>query len=95
MKKLNDKGIIDIQLSQLGIKKPFTARHYYIKEQVEVPGAELLTQHSTVPSSFACVQPTLEPSGDILACALAAIQPCGLFKHHDLPAVTLLAIIAM
>ena len=36
VKKLNDKGVIDIQLAQLGIKKPFTARHYYIKEQVEV-----------------------------------------------------------
>ncbi|DBA78417.1 TPA: hypothetical protein ACH3X2_007913 [Trebouxia sp. C0005] len=35
VKKLNDKGVIDIQLAQLGIKKPFTARHYYIKEQVE------------------------------------------------------------
>lgn len=34
--KLNDKGVIDSQLAQLGIKKPFTARHYYIKEQVEV-----------------------------------------------------------
>ena len=39
VKKLNDKGIIDIQLSQLGIKKPFMARHYYIKEQVEVRGS--------------------------------------------------------
>ena len=36
IKKMNDKGIIDIQLAQLGIKKAFTARHYYIKEQVEV-----------------------------------------------------------
>ncbi|KAL3147456.1 hypothetical protein ABBQ38_014514 [Trebouxia sp. C0009 RCD-2024] len=35
VKKLNDKGVIDVQLSQLGIRKPFTARHYYIKEQVE------------------------------------------------------------
>ncbi|DBB00824.1 TPA: hypothetical protein ACH3X1_000752 [Trebouxia sp. C0004] len=35
VKKLNDTGVIDIQLAQLGIKKPFTARHYYIKEQVE------------------------------------------------------------
>ena len=35
-KKLNDKGAIDIKLTQLGIKKPCTARHYYIKEQVEV-----------------------------------------------------------
>ncbi|KAL0046964.1 hypothetical protein WJX82_003155 [Trebouxia sp. C0006] len=35
VKKLNDKGVIDVQLAQLGIKKPFTARHYYIKEQVE------------------------------------------------------------
>lgn len=42
VKKLNDKGIIDIQLSQLGIKKPFTARHYYIKEQVEVNGSLFL-----------------------------------------------------
>lgn len=46
VKKLNDKGIIDIQLSQLGIKKPFTARHYYIKEQVEVRGSPILMQHS-------------------------------------------------
>ena len=36
VKKLNDKGVIDIQLAQLGIKKPLSARHYYIKEQVEV-----------------------------------------------------------
>lgn len=43
VKKLNDKGIIDIQLSQLGIKKPFTARHYYIKEQVEVSSSLVLT----------------------------------------------------
>lgn len=46
VKKLNDKGIIDIQLSQLGIKKPFTARHYYIKEQVEVRGSPILMQHA-------------------------------------------------
>lgn len=46
IKKLNDKGIIDIQLSQLGIKKPFTARHYYIKEQVEVRGSPILEQHA-------------------------------------------------
>lgn len=42
VKKLNDKGVIDIQLAQLGIKKPFTARHYYIKEQVEVASLALI-----------------------------------------------------
>jgi len=42
VKKLNDKGVIDIQLAQLGIKKPFTARHYYIKEQVEVISPTLI-----------------------------------------------------
>jgi len=42
VKKLNDKGVIDIQLAQLGIKKPFTARHYYIKEQVEVTSPTLI-----------------------------------------------------
>lgn len=35
-KKLNVKGAIDIKLTQLGIKKPCTARHFFIKEQVEV-----------------------------------------------------------
>ena len=46
VKKLNDKGIIDIQLSQLGIKKPFTARHYYIKEEVEVRTSPMLMQNA-------------------------------------------------
>ena len=43
VKKLNDKGVIDIQLAQLGIKKPLNSRHFYIKEQVEV---DLLTAHA-------------------------------------------------
>lgn len=41
VKKLNEKGVIDVQLAQLGIRKPFTARHYYIKEQVEVHSCTL------------------------------------------------------
>jgi len=43
VKKLNDKGVIDIQLAQLGLKKPFTARHYFIKEQVEVTSPALIS----------------------------------------------------
>lgn len=35
-KKLNEKGAIDIKLTQLGVKKPCSARHFFIKEQVEV-----------------------------------------------------------
>lgn len=51
--KLNDKGAIDIKLTQLGIKKPCTARHFFIKEQVEV-GVTLYLLHDVLAKAQFC-----------------------------------------